>query len=60
MVSDVPVGFVAPPPPSFEAVHCFICGRGRVAVARYQMICLVLMALGIRDNYMSVGMMCMV
>ena len=23
------------------AVYCFICGRRRVAVARYQMICLV-------------------
>ena len=35
---DVPVGFV---PSSFEAVYCFICGRQRVAVARYRMICLV-------------------
>ena len=34
---DVPVGFV---PPYFEAVYCFICGRRRVAVARYRMICL--------------------
>ena len=31
-----------PPPPYFEAVYCFICGRRRVAVARYRMICLVL------------------
>ena len=38
-LSDVPVGFVAPP--YFEAVYCFICGRRRVAVARYRMICLV-------------------
>ena len=30
------------PPPSFEAVNCYICGRRRVAVARYRMICLVL------------------
>ena len=30
------------PPPSFEAVYCYICGRGRVAVARYRFICLVL------------------
>ena len=37
---DVPVGFV-PPPPSFEAMYCFICGRRRVAVARYLVICLV-------------------
>ena len=37
---DVPVGFVSPP--SFEAVYCYICGRQRVAVARYRMICLVL------------------
>ena len=29
------------PPPSFEAVYCYICGRRRVAVARYRMICLV-------------------
>ena len=29
------------PPPSFEAVYCFICGRRRVVVARYRMICLV-------------------
>ena len=38
----IPVGFVTPPPPYFEAVYCFICGRRRVAVARYRMICLVL------------------
>ena len=37
---DVRVGFV--PPPYFEAVYCFICGRRRVAVARYRMICLVI------------------
>ena len=30
------------PPPSFEAVYCYICGRRGVAVARYRMICLVL------------------
>ena len=36
---DVPVGFVSRP--SFEDVYCFICGRQRVAVARYRMICLV-------------------
>ena len=29
--------------PFFEAVYCFICGRRRVAVARYRMICLVLL-----------------
>ena len=29
--------------PSFEAVYCFICGRRRVAVARYRMIRLVLL-----------------
>ena len=34
------VGFVTLP--SFEAVYCFICGHRRVAVARYRMICLVL------------------
>ena len=27
---------------SFEAVYCFICSRQRVTVARYRMICLVL------------------
>ena len=37
----VPVDFEAPSS-SFEAVYCFICGRQRVAVAPYQMICLVL------------------
>ena len=37
-----PVGFVNPHPSSFEAVYCFICGRRRVAVARYRMICLFL------------------
>ena len=36
---DVPVGFVAP---YFEAEYCLFCGRRRVAVARYRMICLVL------------------
>ena len=39
---DVPVGFV-PPPPYFEAEYCLFCGRRRVAVARYRMICLVLL-----------------
>ena len=41
---DVPVGFVTPPPPPpyFETVYCFVCGRGRVAVARYRMITVVL------------------
>ena len=34
-VYGVPVGFVNPPPTSFEAVYCFICGRQMVAVARY-------------------------
>ena len=34
-------GFV-PPPPYFEAEYCLFCGRRRVAVARYRMICLVL------------------
>ena len=29
-------------PPSFEAVYCYICGRRRVAVARYRKICLFL------------------
>ena len=36
---DVPVGF---DPPYFEAGYCLFCGRRRVAVARYRMICLVL------------------
>ena len=36
---DVPVGFE--PPPYFEAEYCLFCGRRRVAVARYRMICLV-------------------
>ena len=30
-------------PPSFEAGYCYICGRRRVAVARYRMICLALL-----------------
>ena len=30
------------PPPLFEVVYCFICGRRRMAVARYRMRCLVL------------------
>ena len=38
---DVPVGFIFHLPPSFEAVYSYICGRRRVAVARYR-ICLVL------------------
>ena len=38
---DVPVGSVSPLP-SNEAVYCFICGHRRVAIARYHMICLVL------------------
>ena len=36
---DVPVCFAVL---SIEAVYYFICGRRRVAVARYRMICLVL------------------
>ena len=36
---DVPVGVVTVP--SFETVFCYICGRRRVAVARYRIICLV-------------------
>ena len=36
---SVACGFVSP---SFEAVYCYICDSRRVAVARYQMICLVL------------------
>ena len=36
---DVPAGFITP---FFEAVYWFICGRRRVAIARYRMICLVL------------------
>ena len=39
---DVPDGFVLPPP-YIEDMYCFICGRRRVAVAQYQMICLVLL-----------------
>ena len=31
------------PPPYFEAEYCLFCGRRRVAVARYRMICLVLL-----------------
>ena len=37
---DVLVGFV---PLSFETVNCFTCSRRRVAIARYRMICLVLL-----------------
>ena len=36
---DVSVGFVSP---SFETVVFYICGRRSVTVARYGMICLVL------------------
>ena len=39
---DVPVGLITTTPSSFEALYCFICGRQKMAVARYQMICLVL------------------
>ena len=39
-INDVHVDFVTPIP-YFEAVYCFTCGRRRVAVARYRMICLV-------------------
>ena len=33
------VGFVPPPPLSFEVVYCYIYHRQRVAVAQYRMIC---------------------
>ena len=29
-------------PPSFETVNCYMCGRWKVTVARYRIICLVL------------------
>ena len=38
-----------PPPPSFEAVYCYICCRRRVVVARYWMICLVLHTYVVHD-----------
>ena len=38
-------------PFSFEAVYCFICGRQRVAVARYRMICLVLAKVTVDGHY---------
>ena len=38
---DVPVGFVNPHLNYFEDVYCFVCGRQRVAVARYRLIGLV-------------------
>ena len=44
---DVPVGFVPPPP----SVYCFICGRRRMAVARYRMICLVIIVLSVLPIY---------
>ena len=39
----VPLFVYPPPPSSFEAVFCFICDLRRVVVARYRMICLVLL-----------------
>ena len=39
---DIPVDFESLP--SFKAVYCYICGCRRVAVARYRMICLVLLS----------------
>ena len=36
-------GFVTPS--SFEAVHCFIFSRRRVAVARYWLICLIFLVI---------------
>ena len=47
---DIPVGFVTPLP-SFEAMYCYICGRGRVAVARYRMICLVFVNFEIATSF---------
>ena len=43
-------------PPSFEAVYCYICGRRKVAAARYRMICLVLVLwLGFSEFYVCTG-----
>ena len=56
---DVPVGFVTPPPPYFQTVYCFICGRRRVFVAGYRMICLVL-AVTPTDRPKSVGSRCVI
>ena len=39
---DVPVGFEHPPPSILRLNIAYFCGRRRVAVARYRMICLVL------------------
>ena len=39
---DVPVGFVTPAPILRLCIALYICGRRRVAVARYRMICLVI------------------
>ena len=43
-----------PPPPYLEAVYCFICGCRRVAVARYRMICLVLLTTGKTEGVLAV------
>ena len=37
-------------PSSFEAVYCFICGRQRVEVPRYRIVCLVLDPQGIKST----------
>ena len=39
----------------FMAVHCFICGGKKVAVARYQMICLVLEHSSIDNKHLPFG-----
>ena len=41
------------PPPYFEAEYCLFCGRRRVAVARYRMICLVLTKLNLYSHFAS-------
>ena len=45
-------------PFSFEGVHCFICGRGRLAVARYRMICLVLILIPDEELFSETAVGC--
>ena len=48
------------PTPNFEDVYCLLCGRRRVDVARYQMICLVLRIWQNTDIFLPVPSLCFV
>ena len=48
--------FCNTPPPYFEAEYCLFCGRRRVAVAWYRMICLVLVSFVLSLHFYNIAL----